>query len=123
MPAEGKAATAGECTLVDWNAVGTSGSTIELEYFANDPGCSLGIDRVEVEEDAESATLRVLVGFSGDGGASCPTALGSRSTTVELSAPLGDRLLLGCRPEGSFAPAGGYNEPEQRNPNKDCSPA
>ena len=123
LPPDGKAAVAGECTLVDWNAVVTSGNAIELEYFANDPGCSVGLDRVETDEDAETVTLRVLVGFIGDEGASCPTALGSRSTRVALKAPLGDRMLLGCRPQGSFAPAGGYNDPEPRDPTRDCSPA
>ncbi|MFN8022987.1 MAG: hypothetical protein U0Q03_15790 [Acidimicrobiales bacterium] len=123
LPAAGNVAGPGECTLVDWNVVSVAGTTVELEYFVNDPGCSLDLDRVEIVETPTSVTLRVLVGRLGDEGASCPTALGSRSTTVDLAAPLGDRVLLGCRTPDSFAPAGGYNDPEPRDPDKDCSPA
>lgn len=117
-----RGARADECTLVDWDLVGVDGASLELTYYANDPGCSEDLDRVEVDETDTSVTLRVVVAFVGDEGASCPTALGSRDTTVELAAPLGDRALFGCRPVGSFAPAGGYNSPEPRSADIDCSP-
>ena len=79
-------------------------------------------DRVEVDETDESVTLTVVVGYSGEEGWSCPTAYASRTTTVSLAEPLGTRSLLGCRPEVSFVPKGGYNEPEPRNPSIDCTP-
>lgn len=117
-----RGARADECTLVDWDLLEVDGASLRLSYFANDPGCSEELDRVEIDETDTSVTLRVVVAFAGDEGASCPTALGSRETTIELAAPLGDRSLFGCRPEGSFAPAGGYNTPEPRSPQLECSP-
>lgn len=117
-----RAAKRGECTLVDWDATAASGNTVEVKYYVNEPGCSLALNRVEVSETALDVTLRVVVGFAGDEGASCPTAYSSRTTTVALSAPLGTRRLLGCRPEGSFVPEGGYNDPAPRDATIDCSP-
>ncbi|MFN8022112.1 MAG: hypothetical protein U0Q03_11345 [Acidimicrobiales bacterium] len=118
-----RGARADECTLVDWDLLHVDGASLLLRYFANDPGCSEELDRVEIDETDTSVTLRVVVAFAGDEGASCPTALGSRETTIELAAPLGDRSLFGCRPEGSFAPAGGYSTPEPRSAQLDCSAA
>ena len=117
-----RAARAGECTIVDWDALAVHGESIELEYYVNEPGCSLDLDRVEVDETDESVTLTVVVGYSGEEGWSCPTAYASRTTTVSLAEPLGTKSLLGCRPEVSFVPKGGYNEPEPRNPSIDCTP-
>ena len=68
-------------------------------------------------------TLRVIVGSAGGDGTACPTALGVRTTSVALGAPLGDRALLGCRPAESFAPAGGYDAPEPRDAERDCATA
>ena len=121
VPSE-RGARADECTLVDWDLVDVDGASLRLSYFANDPGCSEELDRVEIDETDTSVTLRVVVAFAGDEGASCPTALGTRETTIELAAPLGDRSLYGCRPEGSFAPAGGYSTPEPRSAQLECSP-
>ena len=102
--------------LVDWDLISIDGTTLNLSYLANDPGCSLDLDRVERVETTSEVSLRVVVGYTGDEGISCPTALSSRSVSVELSSPLGDRTLLGCRPSGSFAPKGGYDTPEPRDP-------
>lgn len=112
----------GDCTLVDWDVLRVNGSLIELRYYVNEPGCSLELSRVEIDERSDEVSLRVVVGYTGDEGASCPTALGSRSTSLELAAPLGSRRLLGCRPVGSFAPKGGYDTPEPRDASKDCTP-
>lgn len=112
----------GDCTLVDWDVLGVDGALVQLRYYVNEPGCSLELSRVEIDERSDEVSLRVVVGFTGDGDATCPTALGSRSTSVELSEPLGTRRLLGCRPVGSFAPKGGYDTPEPRDPSKDCRP-
>jgi hypothetical protein len=113
----------GDCTLVDWDVMRVDGPMIELQYYVNEPGCSLALSRVEIDEGDDEVSLRVVVGFTGDEGASCPTAYASRSTTVQLAAPLGARRLLGCRPIGSFVPKGGYNTPEPRDASKDCTPA
>lgn len=115
------AAHKGECTLVDWDVVSVTENKIELKYYVNEPGCSRNLHRVEVDEDKESVRLKVVVGYSGEDGASCPTAYKSRTTTVTLESPLGERLLLGCRPVGSFVPQGGYNSPAPRNPKTDCT--
>ena len=112
----------GDCTLVDWDVMRVDGPMIELQYYVNEPGCSLALSRVEIDEGDDEVSLRVVVGFTGDEGASCPTAYASRSTTVQLAAPLGARRLLGCRPIGSFVPKGGYNTPEPRDASKDCTP-
>lgn len=112
----------GECTLVDWDATSATGNVVALEYYVNEPGCSLALNRIEVDETSADVTLRVIVGFTGDEGASCPTAFASRMTTAMLDAPLGARRLLGCRPTGSFVPAGGYNEPAARDAVADCTP-
>ena len=108
--------------MVDWDVLRVNGSLIELRYYVNEPGCSLELSRVEIDERSDEVSLRVVVGYTGDEGASCPTALGSRSTSLELAAPLGSRRLLGCRPVGSFAPKGGYDTPEPRDESKDCTP-
>lgn len=108
--------------MVDWDAVRIEGSRIELQYYVNEPGCSLALSRVDIDEGNDEVSLRVVVGFTGDEGASCPTAYASRSTTVELTAALGARRLVGCRPEGSFVPKDGYNTPEPRDASKDCRP-
>lgn len=92
-----------------------------MTYYVNDPGCSRALDRIETVEATDDVTVRVIVGFTGDEGASCPTAYASRTTTLELEQPLGDRRLLGCRPEGSFVPAGGYNAPAPRDASFDCT--
>ncbi len=117
-----RAAHAGECMLVDWDLVEVDGASLELSYFGNALGCSEFLDRVETDETDTGVTVRVVVALSSDEGASCPTALGSRDTTVELAAPLGDRALFGCRPDGSFATAGGRDTPEPRSADLDCSP-
>jgi hypothetical protein len=117
-----RAAHAGECALVDWDLVEVDGASLELSYFGNALGCSEFLDRVETDETDTGVTVRVVVALSSNEGASCPTAPGSRVTTVELAAALGDRVLLGCRPDGSFAPAGGYSTPEPRSADLDCSP-
>ncbi|MFZ9629404.1 MAG: hypothetical protein ACO3C1_08645 [Ilumatobacteraceae bacterium] len=112
----------GECTIVDWDVLGVHDDSIELEYYVNEPGCSLELDRVDVAETDESVTLTVVVGYAGGEGWSCPTAYASRTTTVSLAEPLGARSLLGCRPEVTFVPKGGYNDPEPRDPSIDCTP-
>lgn len=122
VPPADAAPQRGDCTLVDWDAARVNGSLIELQYYVNEPGCSLALSRIDIDERSDEVSLRVVVGFTGDEGASCPTALGTRSTTVELAAPLGARRLLGCRPLGSFAPKGGYDTPEPRDSSKDCAP-
>ena len=105
----------GDCTLVDWDLVDVQESQLTITYYVNDPGCSLNLDRVEVAETETTVSLRFVVGYTGDEGASCPTAYSSRTTTVDLASPLNDRDLTGCRPEDSFVPAGRYNEPEPRS--------
>jgi hypothetical protein len=122
VPPSDVAPQRGDCTLVDWDAVRVDGSHIELQYYVNEPGCSLALSRVDIDERNDEVSLRVVGGVTGDEGASCPTAYAWRATTVELAAPLGARRLLGCRPEGSFVPKGGYNTPEPRDASKDCSP-
>ncbi len=122
VPSSDVAPQRGDCTLVDWDAVRVDGSRIELQYYVNEPGCSLALSRVDIDERNDEVSLRVVVGFTGDEEASCPTAYASRSTTVELTASLGTRRLLGCRPLGSFVPKGGYNTPEPRDASKDCRP-
>jgi hypothetical protein len=110
------------CSLVDWNLLSVDGTTLELEYFANDPGCSGQLDHVGVQETVDHVTLTVYVEYLADPGVSCPTAFGSDTTTVQLQAPLADKPLYGCRPELSFAPAGGYDAPEPRDADLDCGP-
>ena len=111
----------GECALVDWDAISTNGSTIALDYYVDDPGCSLGLSRVEATETDETVRLRVIVGFAGGAPfGECPNHLTTRSTTVELDAPLGDRLLLGCRPSGSAVIRGKPDHPEPRNDRMNC---
>jgi len=122
VPAD-RATVGGACTLVDWDATAISGNAVVLTYYVNEPGCSLDLDRVDVDESADAVRLSVIVGFAGDDGATCPTAYGSRTTTVTLAAPLGARALLGCRPIDSFVPQGGYNEPAPRDPLVDCAPS
>jgi Fe-S cluster assembly iron-binding protein IscA len=111
-----------ECTLVDWDVVSVNQADIELRYYVNQPGCSAGLKRVEAKETDGDVTLRVVVNFTGDEGATCPTAYASRVATITLKNPLGDRRLFGCRPKGSFVPQGGYNNPAPRDPTKDCRP-
>lgn len=111
----------GDCTLVDWDVVSVDGATVTLKYYVNEPGCSLDLDRIDQVENSGDVTLHVIVGFRGDEGASCPTAFSSRTAVVALSEPLGERLLLGCRPDGSFVPKGGYNSPEPRDSAQDCA--
>lgn len=111
----------GECTVVDWDVVALDGATVTLVYYVNEPGCSLELDRIEEVEGSRDVTLNVIVGFAGDEGASCPTALSSRSAVVTLLEPLGARSLLGCRADGSFAPKGGYNAPEPRDSSLNCA--
>lgn len=78
------------------------------------------LDRIERVDTASYVSLRVVVGYPGNDGISCPTALSSRTASVELSTPLGDRALLGCHPSGSFASTGEYDTPEPRDP-PNCS--
>ena len=54
-----RAARAGECTIVDWDALAVHGESIELEYYVNEPGCSLDLDRVEVDETDEIGRAHV----------------------------------------------------------------
>jgi hypothetical protein len=110
------------CSIVDWNLLSTDGATLELEYFANDPGCSGELDHVGVQETVDDVTLTVYVEHLAGPGVTCPTAFGSSTTTVQLQEPLGDKPLYGCRPELSFVPAGGYNAAEPRDPARDCAP-
>jgi len=42
-----RAPSQGECTLVDWDVVALDGATVTLEYYVNEPGCSLDLDRIE----------------------------------------------------------------------------
>lgn len=116
-----RAAHKGECTLVDWDVVSVAENKVELKYYVNEPGCSLDLNRVDVDEGEESVRLRVVVEYAGDDNASCSTAYKSRATTVTLDSPLGERILLGCRPVGSFAPHGGYNDPAPRDSEIDCA--
>ena len=110
------------CSLVDWNLLSVDGTTLELEYFANAPGCSGQLDHVGVQETVDDVTLTVFVEYLAGPGVTCPTAFGSSTTTVRLQAPLADKPLFGCRPELSFAPAGGYDSPEPRDAELDCGP-
>jgi hypothetical protein len=102
----------GDCTLVDWDVIGVDGANLTIRYYVNDPGCSLALDRVETTETETAVSLRVVVGYTGDEGATCTTAYSSRTTVVPLREPLASRELTGCRPIGSFVPKGGYNSPE-----------
>jgi hypothetical protein len=111
-----------ECTLVDWDVVSVNQADIELRYYVNQPGCSGTLKRVEAKETDGDVTLKVVVHYTGDDGASCPTVVASRVATVTLKNPLGDRRLFGCRPKGSFVPQGGYNAPAPRDGTKDCAP-
>lgn len=110
----------GDCTLVDWDVIAVDGANLTVQYYVNDPGCSLGLDRVETTETTSGVTLRVIVGYSGDEGATCPTAYSSRTSVVTLRQPLGSRTLAGCRPIGSFVPKGGYNNPDPRSNSASC---
>ena len=105
---------------MDWDVVAVNGSSLTVRYYVNDPGCSLDLNRVEVNESDSTVTLRVIVGFTGDEGASCPTAYSARITIVDLALPLSERQLIGCRPRGSFVPKGGYNDPQPRTEGAVC---
>jgi hypothetical protein len=115
VPRDDQAPQKGECTLVDWDVIAVDGTSLTVRYFVNDPGCSLGLDRIETAESTSEVSLRVVVGFTGDEGATCPTSYSSRTSVVTLRDPLGARALTGCRPVGSFVPKGGYNSPEPRS--------
>ena len=104
----------GECTVVDWDVVAVDGASLVIEVYLNAPGCAESVDRVGVEESDESVTLMAVARFSGGNGVSCPTAIASTAVQVELESALGGRTLLGCRPDDSFAPAGGYPLPAPR---------
>ena len=106
---------------MDWQAVAVDGTSVTVDYYLNDPGCSLGLDRVEVDDNPAVVTLRFVVLYAGDEGATCPTALATRTTVVQLPTPLGKRDLSGCHPDGFFlVPAGGYDNPAPRGDSNGC---
>jgi len=104
-----------QCVLVDWDLITVDGSTILIRAYLNAPGCAETIERVDVYETPDRVRLAALARYTGDGTETCPTALGSTEVSVELAAPLAQRTLVGCRPPGSFALVGGYDDPEPRN--------
>ena len=111
----------GDCAIVDWDFTSTNGSTLALDYYVDDPGCSLGLSRVEAIETDQVVRLRVIVGYAGGAPfGECPEHVTTRSTTVELDAPLGERLLLGCRPSGSSVIKGSPDNPEPRDDRMNC---
>jgi hypothetical protein len=120
VPPADQAPQRGDCTLVDWDVIGVDGASLTLRYYVNDPGCSLELNRVDINESATTVSLDVVVGYTGDEGASCPTAYSSRTSVVKLWEPLDSRELTGCRPVGSFDPKGGYNDPEPRSNGAVC---
>ena len=120
VPPADQAPQRGDCTLVDWDVIAVDGASLTLRYYVNDPGCSLELNRVEINETASTVSLNVVVGYTGDEGASCPTAYSSRTSVAKLREPLGSRALAGCRPVGSFVPKGGYNDPEPRTTSAVC---
>ena len=111
-----------ECMVVDWDIVSVNQADLEIRYYVNQPGCSGTLKRVEAKETDGDVTLRVVVHYTGDDAATCPTTVTSHVVTVSLKNPLGDRRLFGCRPKGSFVPQGGYNAPAPRDSTKDCAP-
>ena len=110
----------GGCAVVDWDPTAIDGSTIMIQAYLNSPGCAETINRVDVHETESRVRLTAVANYQSDQETTCPTALGSTDVTVELSAPLAQRFLVGCRPPSSFAPAGGYNTPAPREDNADC---
>ena len=49
--------------MVDWDVMRVDGSMIELQYYVNEPGCSLALSRVEIDERNDEVSLRVVVGL------------------------------------------------------------
>lgn len=105
---------AGQCAFVDWDLIAVDGATVTIQVYLNSPGCAETVNRVEIDETDTQVRLTAIATYTGDDGTSCPTALGTVEATTQLAAPLDERQLVGCRPEESFAPANGYNEPAPR---------
>ncbi len=79
---------------IGWDHYATSadGRTLIFTYFSGPPPCSID-DGVQVEEAA--ASVRVTI-FERDGsnGQACSTLAQQKSTTVNLSSPLGGRSVV-----------------------------
>jgi hypothetical protein len=109
----------GGCVIGDWDAVSVDGARLELEYHANDPGCAPALQEVVADERPDAVVLTVLLRYTGGPGVGCATGYATRTTTVELAEPLGDRHLLRCRNDRSFVPEGGFGT-GTRSPAADC---
>ncbi len=110
----------GDCAFVDWDYVSDTGKTVSIRAYLNSPGCAENVDHIDVSESDTNVRLTAIAKYTAGVGASCPTALGSTQRSASLDAPLGERVLTGCRPTHSFAPSGGYNNPAPRSNVVDC---
>ncbi len=92
---------------VNWILVSLNGDR-ELDLQAEFGGSSCSeFKRWDVTEDSDSVTIRATAEFFGD---SCTSDLVFEPTSIVLDEPLGDRRLLGCRPD-SPATAGSNRAP------------
>ena len=69
-----------------------SDTTVELRFATGVEDC-YGLDRVDVEEEADAVTVTVFTG-SKPGAQVCIEIAELVVTTVELSAPLGERVVI-----------------------------
>lgn len=93
---------------VDWDVRSLSNDerVLSLIYPVN-LNCWESEPQVSVVESPNDVKISVLLS-GGDSHSSCDTAFDNRELTVQLDDPIGNRLLLGCRPTDSvvLAPEG-----------------
>lgn len=86
-----------------WDLAGpVDGTRLELLVHQPGTGACRPFASVDVTEDAD--TVRITARVRTRSGDDCPATSDTRLVVVELAEPLGDRELLGCRPDRPIVP-------------------
>jgi len=88
----------GDTLRTPWEATSAEGNEVTLNVFTGSVDCG-ELGRIETAESDEKVEIRAYIHEIGNG--ACAALAGEERATVTLDAPLGDRTLTGCDPEGT----------------------
>ena len=96
--AAGRGVDDGDTLTTPWEATSAEGNEVTLRVFTGSVDCG-ELGRIETTET--DVTVEIHAYIHEIGGGTCAALAGEAQASVTLDAPLGNRTLTGCDPEGT----------------------